>query len=86
LAQARIEWTFSRDVVPAEEIVGRMIVSFIAFTLPPRGLDEAVTSLWEMFEYYRDAPASAQSLPGSSKLLSGTVVGKGERSPLALTE
>jgi len=81
----RYQLMFSQDAVAGQEIVTRFVASCMVFAMPPRGLEETVTSLWDIFEYHREELAALPTAP-NDKYVTGTVVGHGDRGPLAISE
>jgi hypothetical protein len=82
----RYQLTFSQDAVAGQEVVTKFVASCIVFAMPPRGLEEAVTSLWDIFEYHREESTAALPAAPDHKFLAATVVGHGDRGPLAISE
>jgi len=74
--------TFSPDAAAGQEILSRFVASCIVFALRPEGLEEAVTSLWDIFDFHRNQPSSL-AIESGQFLMTGTVVGQGERTPFA---
>jgi len=84
----RYEVTFTQEAVPAGEMMSRVVASFMVFSMPATGLDETLTTLWDIFDFYRSRP-TAPSLPAVSTMypvITGKAVGGIERHPFPASE
>ncbi|HEV8573567.1 MAG TPA: hypothetical protein VGR43_02560 [Dehalococcoidia bacterium] len=73
------------ETATAEEAARRVMAHVMVFVMPPEGLDEAVSCLWDIIEFHKDrvevalAPIDTRSVVGRGRVVEVT-----ERSPLTL--
>jgi hypothetical protein len=58
----------------------------MVFAMPPQGLDETVSSLWDIIDFHRDRVEFSPRAIEGRELLTGRVVEVGDRSPLTVEE
>ena len=75
----------TRYEVSIDEEVKRLAAYAMVFLMPQKGLDEAVTSLYEMLEFYGEPVASAIP-PVTTRWTSGVIVSKRDRPSLSLAD
>jgi hypothetical protein len=58
----------------------------MVFAMPPQGLDESVSSLWDIIDFHRDRVEPSRRAIEGRDLVNGRVVEVGDRSPLTVED
>lgn len=78
------EVTFAMEMY-GETALERFIGCIMLGIMPNQGVEEALNSLWEMFNYYSEEPLYSERSQVKPQTVSGTIVDKKKRPDLIIT-